>query len=82
MAFRTHLPTGLLIGPRTEPQLLRPGEALLSFYFGQADSFVWAVPKEGPVAFAAAPLTALIAAAAAVISMAIGLLAERLLFFP
>ena len=31
---------------------LRTGEALLSFYFGQDGSFVWAVPKEGPVAFA------------------------------
>lgn len=31
---------------------LRPGEALLSFYFGQSNSFVWAVPKEGQVAFA------------------------------
>ena len=29
------------------------GEALLSFYFGQGGSFVWAVPKTGPVAFAA-----------------------------
>ncbi|MDB5516196.1 MAG: hypothetical protein JWQ17_2954 [Tardiphaga sp.] len=29
------------------------GEALLSFYFGQNGSFVWAVPKSGPVAFAA-----------------------------
>ncbi len=29
------------------------GEALLSFYFGQGGSFVWAVPKNGPVAFAA-----------------------------
>jgi CHAT domain-containing protein len=29
------------------------GEALLSFYFGQSGSFVWAVPKDGPVAFAA-----------------------------
>ena len=31
---------------------LRPGEALLSFYFGQNSSFVWAVPKDGQVAFA------------------------------
>jgi CHAT domain-containing protein len=31
---------------------LRSGEALLSFYFGQNGSFVWAVPKDGPVAFA------------------------------
>jgi CHAT domain-containing protein len=37
---------------------LRPGEALLSFYFGQDVSFVWAVPKDGAVAFAAMPLTA------------------------
>src|SRR5262249_32023113 len=36
---------------------LRPGEALLSFYFGQEASFVWAVPKEGAVAFAAMPRT-------------------------
>jgi CHAT domain-containing protein len=28
-------------------------EALLSFYFGQQASFVWAVPKNGPLAFAA-----------------------------
>ena len=31
---------------------LRPGEAMLSFYFGQDASFVWAVPKDGAVAFA------------------------------
>ena len=37
---------------------LRPGEALLSFYFGQDASFVWAVPKDGAVAFAAVPVTA------------------------
>ena len=37
---------------------LRPGEALLSFYFGNDASFVWAVPKDGPVAFAAVPATA------------------------
>jgi len=36
---------------------LRPDEALLSFYFGQTSSFVWAVPKDGPVAFAALPAT-------------------------
>ena len=28
-------------------------EAMVSFYFGQSASFVWAVPKTGPVAFAA-----------------------------
>lgn len=38
---------------------LRSGEALLSFYFGQNASFVWAVPKDGPVTFAAVPVTAL-----------------------
>ncbi len=32
---------------------LAPDEAMLSFYFGQNGSFVWAVPKSGPVAFAA-----------------------------
>jgi tetratricopeptide (TPR) repeat protein len=37
---------------------LRPGEALLSFYFGQDASFVWAVPKDGTVAFATVPATA------------------------
>jgi CHAT domain-containing protein len=37
---------------------LKPGEALLSFYFGRESSFVWAVPKDGAVAFAAIPATA------------------------
>lgn len=32
---------------------LTDDEAMLSFYFGQSASFVWAVPKNGPVAFAA-----------------------------
>jgi CHAT domain-containing protein len=32
---------------------LADGEAMLSFYFGQNGSFVWAVPKSGAVAFAA-----------------------------
>ena len=36
---------------------LRPDEALLSFYFGRDASFVWAVPKRGPVAFAAIAAT-------------------------
>ena len=35
---------------------LGPGEAFLSFYVGVARTFVWAVPKEGPVAFASAGL--------------------------
>jgi CHAT domain-containing protein len=34
-------------------QALAPGEAMLSFYFGRRGSFVWAVPKDGQVAFAA-----------------------------
>ncbi|MEJ2377669.1 MAG: CHAT domain-containing protein [Pseudolabrys sp.] len=38
--------------------ILKPGEALLSFYFGRQRSFVWAVPKKGKVAFAAIKLTA------------------------
>jgi CHAT domain-containing protein len=33
-------------------RLLRTDEALLSFYFGREHSFVWAVGKFGPVAFA------------------------------
>jgi CHAT domain-containing protein len=37
---------------------LKPGEALLSFYFGSDHSFVWAVPKDGPVAFASVAATA------------------------
>jgi CHAT domain-containing protein/tetratricopeptide (TPR) repeat protein len=37
---------------------LRPDEALLSFYFGREASFVWAVPKDGKVTFAAIPATA------------------------
>ncbi len=32
--------------------VLKPDEALLSFYFGRDLSFVWAVPKDGKVAFA------------------------------
>jgi CHAT domain-containing protein len=38
---------------------LRPGEVLLSYYFGQDASFVWAVPKDGGVSFAAVPTTAI-----------------------
>ncbi|HXX08234.1 MAG TPA: CHAT domain-containing protein [Pseudolabrys sp.] len=36
---------------------LKPGEALISYYFGRNSSFVWAVPKEGKVAFATIPTT-------------------------
>ena len=37
---------------------LRPGEAMLSFYFGQTAAFVWAAPKDGAVAFARIPIKA------------------------
>jgi CHAT domain-containing protein/tetratricopeptide (TPR) repeat protein len=37
---------------------LRPGEALLSFYFGRTASFVWAASKQGAVAFARIPMKA------------------------
>lgn len=37
---------------------LRPGEALISYYLAQDNSFVWVVPKDGPVAFAASPVGA------------------------
>jgi CHAT domain-containing protein len=33
--------------------VLKPDEALISFYFGREIGFVWAVPKNGKVAFAA-----------------------------
>jgi len=32
---------------------LKPGEAFVSFYFGSNGGFVWVVPQQGPVAFAA-----------------------------
>ncbi len=32
-------------------QYLRPDEAFVSFYFGRNNSFVWAVPKRGPIRF-------------------------------
>jgi CHAT domain-containing protein/tetratricopeptide (TPR) repeat protein len=34
-------------------EVLRPGEALLSFYFGRDASFVWAISQDGKVEFAA-----------------------------
>jgi CHAT domain-containing protein len=36
---------------------LADDEAMLSFYFGRDASFVWAIPKAGPVAFAAIAAT-------------------------
>jgi CHAT domain-containing protein len=38
-------------------EALTDGESMLSFYFGRNKSFVWAVPKDGPVAFAAIAAT-------------------------
>lgn len=51
-----------LIDPRppTVAQIreaLVPGEAMLSFYFGRRGSFVWAVPKQGEIAFSAISAT-------------------------
>ena len=37
---------------------LRQDEVLLSYYLGRERSFLWAVPKEGPVAFASIAATA------------------------
>lgn len=37
--------------------VMRADEAFVSIYFGREMSFVWAVPKSGPVAFAAIPVT-------------------------
>lgn len=47
--------------PATAEQVraaLKPDEAFLSFYFGAERSFVWAIAKDGPVAFALIPATA------------------------
>jgi CHAT domain-containing protein/tetratricopeptide (TPR) repeat protein len=38
--------------------VMKPNEAFLSFYFGRDASFVWAVGKSGPIAFAAINATA------------------------
>ncbi len=38
--------------------VMRADEAFLSIYFGREASFVWAVPKSGPIAVAAIPVTA------------------------
>jgi CHAT domain-containing protein len=35
---------------------LRPGEALIAAFVGEKRTFVWAVPKQGEIAFAAVPL--------------------------
>ncbi len=36
---------------------LQPGEALIATYVGDTKTFVWAVPKQGRVAFAAVPVS-------------------------
>src|SRR5262249_26023152 len=36
---------------------LAPGEALLATYVATDKTYIWAVPKDGPVAFATAPLS-------------------------
>jgi CHAT domain-containing protein/tetratricopeptide (TPR) repeat protein len=38
-------------------KVLTGNEALLSFYFGQFDSFLWVARKDGPVQFAHIPMT-------------------------
>jgi CHAT domain-containing protein/tetratricopeptide (TPR) repeat protein len=38
--------------------VLKPDEALVSFYFAAPSSFVWAVTKDGPIAFASIPVSA------------------------
>ena len=43
---------------------LRPGEALIATYVSDEATFVWAVPQQGPAAFAKAPLGAAQLAAA------------------
>jgi CHAT domain-containing protein len=37
---------------------MKPDEAMLSFYFGRTESFVWAIPKSGKAMLAAIPVTA------------------------
>ncbi|MGN6748669.1 MAG: CHAT domain-containing protein [Xanthobacteraceae bacterium] len=46
--------------PRVEQvqKVLKADEAFLSFYLGQENSYVWAVPKQGPMGFATIPLSA------------------------
>jgi hypothetical protein len=36
--------------------VLHPAEALIAFYVAEDRTYVWAIPKSGPVAFTAAPL--------------------------
>lgn len=45
-------------GPDDIRTVLKPGEVFVSFYFGKRESFVWALPKDGELRFAALPITA------------------------
>jgi CHAT domain-containing protein len=52
-----------LIGPKPPTleeikSVLKPDEALLSFYFAAPSSFVWGITKDGPIAFASIPASA------------------------
>ena len=46
------------IGMAEAQKLLRPGEAMISIYTGSDRTLIWAVPAQGPVAFAVSPLNA------------------------
>ncbi|MFN0042174.1 MAG: CHAT domain-containing protein, partial [Alphaproteobacteria bacterium] len=46
------------VGIEEARAVLRPGEALVAFYVGEKQSFVWAVPKDGEIAFARVALGA------------------------
>ncbi len=46
------------VGIEEARAVLRPGEALIAFYVGEKQSFVWAVPKDGEIAFARVALGA------------------------
>jgi CHAT domain-containing protein len=45
------------VGATATRAVLRDGEALLSYYFGEEASFVWAIPKTGSVRFKALSTT-------------------------
>lgn len=46
------------IGVAEVQKLLKPGEAMISIYTGSDRTLVWAVPAQGPLAFAVVPLNA------------------------
>jgi CHAT domain-containing protein len=43
--------------PKSVRKSLASGEALISYYLTEKNAYVWAVPKNGPVAFANAPFS-------------------------